>query len=108
MSYIRPSGGPCFSKGTQGMYAYPTTIKGVEYVQMYPAVNAEEFCEVMWRVLVRAGLKPTLKLLNEVRAELYLKPFKELPEGAMDKWLQFNGTKKQRLESSKRELGMLK
>lgn len=79
MSWIRLLEGRYVSKG-KGLYVYPTTINGVEYVHFTDigSIPSEDFIEVLYRILRRAGIKLTLYEVNAIRKQLFLDPIKRI------------------------------
>jgi hypothetical protein len=81
MSYIRATCRRRFSIGTCGLYVYNTYLKrGRAIIQYIDGVSgeAEEYVEIMFRVLERSGIPVSLEMVNAVRFELSLKPLKSI------------------------------
>jgi len=82
MSFIRALEERRYSNGTSGLYVIPIKWKGINYVDFLGdgKIPSEDFCEIMVRILHRAGISFTLKDVNKIRAALFLEPLIEIKD----------------------------
>jgi len=76
MSFIRALEKGRFTSIKGGLYSYPTEI-GIEFCGV-GTIPKDDFIEVMFRILERAGVKFNLKDVNNVRKSIYMKPIKRI------------------------------
>lgn len=78
MSFIRALEERQFSIGDNGMYVYPSSHPEDTVVRMIGLGNeAEDFCEVMFRIMDQVGVEFGLDMVNACRGRMGLPPLKE-------------------------------